>query len=108
MHGQCTSEPDNRPWTGTVRDKIPRPETRKGIFASEPAHAANELFAENLGCVVFGVDLADCIDDDSVLVDYVGGTESAERPFAVEFFESPRLVSLKDGAVGVAEQMEWK
>ena len=56
------------------------------------------FFSENLGGVVFGVDLADGVGDDSIAVYHVGRPQGSTRLLAVEFLESPGLVGLQDDA----------
>lgn len=56
--------------------------------------------------VFFGFYLANGINDDSLLVNYIGGAEGAHGHLAVVFLLAPCLVSLKYFAIGVGDEMK--
>lgn len=61
---------------------------------------------QQLRCVVFGIDLADGIDDNALLINDVGGAQRAFGHLAVHFLLAPCLVGFQDGEAGVSDEME--
>ena len=58
--------------------------------------------------MIFGVHLADGVDDNALFVNDVGGAQRAFGHLAVHFLLAPGFVSLQDGEVGVGDKVEWQ
>ncbi len=56
--------------------------------------------------MVLGVYLANGINDNTLLVNHVSGTQRSLRHFAVHFLFAPRLVCLKNRKIGISNEVE--
>ena len=56
--------------------------------------------------MIFCIDFANGIDDNTLFVNYISSADCANSLFAVHFFHAPRLVGLQNSAVGIGNKME--
>ena len=61
---------------------------------------------QQLRRVGLGVHLADGVDDNTLFVNDVGGSQRAFGHLAVHLFLAPGLVGFQDGEVGVGDEVE--
>ena len=70
-----------------------------------PVNVQISLF-QQLRRVVLGIDFPDGVDDNALLVNDVGGAESAFGHLAVHLLLAPGFVGLQDGEVGIGDEVE--
>ena len=56
--------------------------------------------------MIFSINFANGIDDNTLLVNHISGANGADSLLAIHFFDSPRLVCLQNRAIGIGNKME--